>query len=126
MEDFIAGYIEAALWADWPTDDIGHELPVNNGPSPELIKWLTEDATTFWERHHDLFTGDAESNLHYSPGCTVAAYAGHDFWLTRGGHGCGYWDGNWAEPAAALLTAGSKLFPDAALYMGDDGYVYAY
>lgn len=23
------------------------------------------------------------------------ARAGHDFWFTRNGHGCGFWDGDW-------------------------------
>jgi hypothetical protein len=25
------------------------------------------------------------------------ARAGHDFWLTRNGHGAGFWDGDWPE-----------------------------
>ena len=29
---------------------------------------------------------------------------GRDAWLTREGHGCGFWDGDWPEPAASILA----------------------
>ena len=41
-------------------------------------------------------------------GHSTAEYAGHDFWLTRNGHGAGFWDGDWQEPAGAELTKASK------------------
>ncbi len=54
-----------------------------------------------------------------------AAMAGHDFWLTRCGHGAGFWDGDWPEPAASVLTEASKEFGNVDLYVGDDGQIYA-
>lgn len=48
----------------------------------------------------------------------------HDFWLTRNHHGAGFWDGDWPEPLASLLTALSHTFGDVALYVGDDGLIY--
>ncbi len=50
--------------------------------------------------------------------------AGHDFWLTRNGHGAGFWDGDWPEPAATRLTASSKKYGEFNLYLGDDGKIY--
>ncbi|QNP78372.1 hypothetical protein [Agrobacterium tumefaciens] len=54
-----------------------------------------------------------------------AAMAGHDFWLTRCGHGAGFWDGDWPEPAASVLTTASEEFGNVDLYVGDDGQIYA-
>lgn len=36
--------------------------------------------------------------------------AGHDFWLNRNGHGSGFWDGDWSEPAATILDQASHGF----------------
>ena len=49
--------------------------------------------------------------------------AGHDFWLTRCGHGAGFWDGDWPEHGDAL-TAISKQFGNLDPYLGDDGQIY--
>ena len=54
----------------------------------------------------------------------VEEHAGHDFWLTRNGHGCGFWDGDWTEPAATKLTESAENFGDYDLYIGDDGKIY--
>jgi hypothetical protein len=49
--------------------------------------------------------------------------AGHDFWLTRNGHGSGFWDGDWPD-SGEELTAISKTFGEYDLYVGDDGAIY--
>ncbi len=54
-----------------------------------------------------------------------AAMAAHDFWLTRCGHGAGFWDGDWPEPAATVLDNAAKAFGNVDLYVGDDGQIYA-
>ena len=51
-----------------------------------------------------------DENRVYSSEYTAAELAGHDFWLTRNGHGAGFWDGDWQEPAAAALTAAAHAF----------------
>jgi hypothetical protein len=50
--------------------------------------------------------------------------AGHDFWLTRNGHGAGFWDGDWPEPYASELTRVAKEFGGYSLYLGDYGLIY--
>jgi hypothetical protein len=55
---------------------------------------------------------------------------GHDFWVTRAGHGAGFWDGDyrWLDrdgvDVGEKLTEMSKRFPARSLYLGDDGHVY--
>jgi hypothetical protein len=50
--------------------------------------------------------------------------AGRDFWYTRNGHGCGFWDGDWPEPYATELDKAAKAFSNVDVYLGDDGRVY--
>jgi hypothetical protein len=50
--------------------------------------------------------------------------AGHAFWLTRNGHGAGFWDGDWPEPHASALDEASKAFGSFDLYVGDDGMIH--
>jgi hypothetical protein len=55
---------------------------------------------------------------------TAIERAGHDFWLTRNGHGAGFWDGDWPEDVGERLTAASKTFGECFLYVGDDGRIH--
>lgn len=56
---------------------------------------------------------------------SVAAQAGHDFWMTRNGHGVGFWDGDWIEPYAGQLDRLAKSFDQVDLYRGSDGRIYS-
>jgi len=42
-----------------------------------------------------------------------------DFWLTRNGHGAGFWDGDW-EVSGEALTKLAHEFPEQMAYMGSD------
>lgn len=48
---------------------------------------------------------------------------GHDFILTRNGHGAGFWDRGYGEPGEVLSTW-AKTFGTIGLSLGDDGKVY--
>lgn len=55
---------------------------------------------------------------------------GHDFWLTRNGHGAGFWDRasiNETEKytVGQALTKWAQTMGNVYLYVGDDGMVYA-
>lgn len=55
----------------------------------------------------------------------LEASLGHDFWLTRNGHGCGFWETDrWTKKYGALLDAKSKEIGEAYVYEGDDGLLY--
>lgn len=62
-----------------------------------------------------------------------ASQAGHDFWLTRNGHGTGFWDHylefsdddrEQVRTIGKLLTDASHKFGQCDLYAGDDGKIY--
>jgi len=50
--------------------------------------------------------------------------AGHDFWLTRNGHGAGFNDGDWPDELDERLTEAAKGFGNVDVYVGDDGKLY--
>jgi hypothetical protein len=48
---------------------------------------------------------------------------GHDLWLTRNGHGAGFWDRGLGD-VGDKLTAIAKRMGSKSLYVGDDGKIY--
>jgi hypothetical protein len=48
----------------------------------------------------------------------------HDFWLTRNGHGAGFWDGDYEEEKGERLTKYCEGIGEVGLYPGDDGKLY--
>lgn len=54
--------------------------------------------------------------------------AGRDFWLTRCGHGAGFWDrdaGTYPHEASNdILTKASEAFGNLDPYIGDDNQIY--
>ena len=116
MDAFTTAYIEAALWSSMDnSDDLGGEpLDANyglNDIAQETLDAIKDDCEAFQRDHADDIGGDLER-------------AGHDFWLTRSHHGCGFWDGDWPE-AGDRLTEACKSYPEVTLYVGDDELIYA-
>lgn len=117
--DFKTAYVEAMLFTDFHCDSEDLEHKDVSDFSPELERTIFKDCLKFWE------TIDP-SELHCSRSeYTNAEQAGHDFWLTRNGHGAGFWDGDWPEPQATVLTDLSTSFGPCELYAGDEGKVYS-
>ncbi|MDE2021148.1 MAG: hypothetical protein KGJ13_12500 [Patescibacteria group bacterium] len=120
LDGFTKAYIEAALWSS--TDDDENPMDSNYDQfdlAPETIETMAKDCARFQEECAHLITGCARSGHGYS----VDEQAGHDFWLTRNGHGAGFWDGDWPENGD-LLTQASKSYGECDLYIGDDGLIY--
>lgn len=122
LQTFIEGYIAAALWSstygnngEGHMDDGEHEL------AQETRDKMEADCAAFYAAHNDKFQYDSITR----PSEDVDASAGHDFWLTRCGHGAGFWDGDWIEPIATHLTDAAHACGEIDLYIGDDGLIYA-
>lgn len=56
----------------------------------------------------------------------VEYQAEHDFIMTRNGHGCGFWDGDWSEVVSSILNEEAKKFACVNGIIGDDGKIYLY
>lgn len=128
LDKFTQAYLEAALWSS--TDETnpeqgGEPLDKTYGVKdiePETLSEMVRDCRKFQEDNAELIDDD---NVAVESDHCCEARAGHDFWLTRNGHGAGFWDGDWTEPAAAALTKASEKFGEFNLSAtGDGGQVY--
>lgn len=52
-----------------------------------------------------------------------ASAIGYDFWLTRNGHGVGFWDRGLGERGDKLSSIAKGMGPKE-VYVGDDGKIY--
>lgn len=104
LDEFTKAYIECAFWT-LPEDDLMENKTIYD-IAPESLEKIITDCANFQAIASQWNATDAQ--------------AGHDFWLTRNGHGAGFWDGDWPEHGDAL-TEWSKTFGPCDLYIGDDG-----
>lgn len=123
MDKFTEAYIECALWASELDDYSVNEI------AAETMARIVTDCAKFQEEQAELITDQNYPSAN-APGWNpdqmwdADEKAGHDFWLTRNGHGAGFWDGDWSEPAATKLTKAANAFGVVDLYVGDDGKLY--
>ena len=126
VNEFIGGYIEAILFAetDNSRDDGGDPLSNSHDHesfSHEAMERIEADCRAFLHKAAPWIT--EENYKGALRGGSVAAHAGHDFWLTRVGHGAGFWDGDWAsdENSNGPLTQRAKEAGRVDVLVGDDG-----
>lgn len=117
----VRGYEIAALWSstDESTPSGGYALD-DNYDRDDI------DSQTHNEMEADCgsFISDL-SDEDFSLYVDTLGYEhfGHDFWLTRNGHGVGFWDRGLDE-LGDRLTDACKIYGEYNLYVGDDGKVY--
>lgn len=123
LDKFVRGYMAAALRSS--TDEDGEPLDTLRDVTdiaPECVAAMRESCTDFAKSNH----ADLQAYGVFRP--TGEAYtweecAGHDFWLTRNGHGVGFWDRGMGALGERLSDA-AKVYGAVDLYVGDDGKVY--
>lgn len=118
LDRFTEAYIECALWSstDNSNDQGGAPLDDNYGLddiAEETLLQAKEDCEAFQRDNWDDIDRSRES----------LEQAGHDFWLTRNGHGAGFWDRGLGD-IGERLTKASKVYGSVDLYIGDDGKIY--
>lgn len=82
------------------------------------IRAAIRDCAAFQETYRDDLA-DASIELGRS-----GSDHGQDFWLTREGHGAGFWDRGYSKALSQCLTDGAHAFGSGDWYVGDDGKVY--
>lgn len=120
LDTFTRAYIEAALWSstDNSRPDGGDPLDKNydiEDIAQETLAVIVRDCEDFQRKNPIIFTADGYP--------FSVAYAGHDFWLTRNGHGAGFWDRG-IGAVGEQLTQAAKAYGEFDLYIGDDGLIY--
>ena len=121
LDSFTVQYIETALWSstDCSSDLAGDPMDKNytiEDMATETLTTMIDDCLKF----QDANQGDLD-NAEWSD-----ARHGHNFWLTRNGHGCGFWDGDYPEGIEDRLTRASRNFGEFDLYIGDDQLIYGH
>jgi hypothetical protein len=115
MDTFTRAYITAALFTE--LDDDNQPLDKNytiDDLTTAARNLMTSDCAGFLEAHAEQIGTELER-------------AGHDFWLTRNGHGAGFWDGDWPAPIGQDLSIAAKKYGSAYLYVWDqDNRLYYY
>jgi hypothetical protein len=117
LDKFTLSYIETALWAENDGSDDSGGVPFDKNYSiddidEESLRGMINDCAKFQSDNANLL-------IPYD-----LSQCGHDFWLTRNGHGAGFWDGDYSEPEATKLTDASKAFGTCNLYLGDNGKIH--
>jgi len=121
ISEFTDAYIEAMLWSTSDMDEKrGECLDANfkiEDIAPEFMKKIKSDCKKFIEENYEFIPEDDIRK------------AGVDFWLTRAGHGAGFWDGDWknevdGKNAGEHLTKAADAYGSIDPYVGDDGKIY--
>lgn len=112
-------YLITALWSS--TDENGEPLDGGYGYddlSAEAVAQARTDVVSFLISNADLIAAAKAAQPAYDDGAVA-----HDFWLTRNGHGAGFWDRGLGQ-VGDELTANVRPYGSADLYVGDDGRVH--
>ena len=120
MDKFTQAYMEAALWTstDESTPQGGEPMDRNYS-----IDDIAEETRERMQRDCTAFQNANVIPEYHHGECTDEEMAGHDFWLTRNGHGAGFWDRGLGE-IGERLTEASKGYGEFSLYVSDDGKIY--
>lgn len=116
FKDMIYAYLECAMWSSSDESDESGGNPIDQNYSFEdfsfsALKRAVKDCNDFLEQTSEIeYTEDIEQ-------------CGHDFWLTRCGHGAGFWDRDLGK-IGDQMTAVCKSFGECWLYVGDDNKLY--
>lgn len=119
LDEFTIAYLVAALWStsdqDAGVEFLDQKFSLSD-IAPESLVAAVEDCRTFREKAAGLLEK-------WSP-----EEAGHDFWLTRCGHGAGFWDRGRGEAGDKLteLVGFKTDYPNLDPYVGDDGKIYGF
>ncbi|GAG51329.1 unnamed protein product, partial [marine sediment metagenome] len=114
LDAVVRDYLVAALWADLTADD-DQGTPLDNygiiNIAPESIEKAKKEVADFEEKAGDLLDGLDDGQV------------GHDIWLSRNGHGAGFFDRGYGEKGDKLQDMARDM-GTAHIYVGDDGKVY--
>lgn len=115
LEQFTQAFITALLWSEMdedgdPIDNYYDETDL----SEELKEKIETDCKKFFDENYEIMVN---ANRDFSR-------HGHDFCLTRNGHGVGFWDRGYGN-LGNILTEKCKPYGEINAYIGDDGLIYS-
>ncbi len=120
LSEFETGYVTAMLWSsfNYGKDPEGeYDVPLDDTHgifdlSSEALATVRADCAAFLTRANTVDLGVAVMSQH-----------GHDFWLTRCGHGAGFWDRGYPGKTGDRLSTLAQSFGEAYPSVDDTGKV---
>lgn len=127
MDRMFEAYIACALWSTTNQDDDCEYLDDNHDISDvdvATLESMREEFEEFIEEaNRRVLIEDLMESDYAHDRIEFWTQIGHDFWLTRAGHGAGFWDRGIGE-LGDKLTELSNEYKNIDLYVGDDGKIY--
>ena len=130
LDTFTKHYLIAALFTDSEQllfDNTDGRVFDLNDFAPEFIARSYAECQAFQHQARGFlpFTYQEyidKGNADHPDAGSPEACAGHDFWLSRNGHGCGFWDRGLVY--GEQLHRYARDMKEVDLYIGDDGQIY--
>lgn len=125
FQEFFDSYLETALWSSHDESDESGGNPMDQNftlddIADECLAVMWKDCQKFFNQNYETVEA---AEFSYGPDYGPWGHVGHDFWLTRNGHGAGFWDGDYSGDAGEILTEASEQFGEQDLYV-HDGHIY--
>jgi hypothetical protein len=116
LDAFTRQFLETALWAECDHDKedsppLDQDWDITDFSEETILK-LKKDCDDFVESNRELLD-EVSDTFHVDNG-----QHGHDFWLTRNGHGAGFWDRSYGTMGEELTEA-CKAYGSVFLYIQD-------
>ena len=106
--EILDSYLEAALWTD--EEEIGH-ANIHSDVNVDSRIDAYKDVVNFMNQAGELINGLEPSQV------------GHDLWLTRNGHGAGFWDRGLGDVGENLSNI-ARSMGGKSVYRGDNEEIY--
>lgn len=118
-DKLLNSYIATALWSSPDIEESEHEFldcsKSIDDVEDKTLEFLNKELVEFINKYYHLVRKtDVDT--------TKETFA-HMFWLTRNGHGSGFWDGSYKN--GDELSDACDNYPAISLLINDDGKVYA-
>lgn len=106
-----------------PSENLDSEFDAS-GFSPAALARAVADCEKFQAENAAVLAAAIESGeVTCGPDFDEMGRAGHDFWLTRNGHGAGFWDGDWPKEAGEKLSEAARAFGELNPYVDENGQI---
>lgn len=115
-EKFIAGFLRAAIFAENDQSNEQGGEPIDRNYAVDDFD--PQDRVLLEKECLDFIAANKQDLEGIDP-----EQAGHDFWLTRNGHGTGFWDRGLGEQGERLTKACDQL--DEITLSVDNGVIHA-
>lgn len=122
LDAFTVGYIDAMFFTETGHIEDGELRDATLADlAPKTRTLIIDECRAFQEQNETYLLCaylDADG-----PDYT-ATMAGHDFWLTRNGHGAGFWDRGLRNNIGTALSMSTRGWGTLDLVLGADGALY--